>query len=171
MARGRSRGFARQQRRKFVWHREVGAWTNPGGTGPFGTDLLTGFRNIPGATHLGATVMRVRGYIYPQVIDGAPTMAAVAGLRVDTWDQVLTANDVSPLQGSDEDWMGWFPYLIFGTAGASSVTGNAQADPFAVDVKANRKLEELQETLYLFGSSTPGDVTWHYSLSIGLKLP
>lgn len=172
MARRRSRGFARQQRRKFVWHRiPAGVWTNPGGTGPFGVDLLSDFRSMPGATHLGATIMRVRGYVYPSVAEGDPVEPAVAGLRVDTWDQDVTANLVSPFMGPDEDWMAWFPYLDFSTDAPVGVTGNAQADPYAVDVKSNRKLEELNETLFLFGSSTTGDISWYYSLSIGLKLP
>lgn len=172
MARTRTRGTRRQQSRKFIWHRiPAGAWTNPGGTGPFGVDLLSGFRALPGATHLGATIMRVRGYVYPSIINGDPFEPAVAGLRVDTWDQDVTTNLVSPFMGPDEDWMAWWPFLDFSAAGTDGVTGNAQADPYAVDVKSNRKLEELNETLFLFGSSTTGDVTWYHSLSIGLKLP
>lgn len=171
MARRRSRGFARQQRRKFVWHREIGAFTVSAPPTTYGVDLLAGFRALPGATHLGATVMRVRGYIVPEIVDPQPNEDLVAGLRIDTWDQPVDTNDVSPYMGPDEDWMGWFPYL--NPAGfPSDVTGNVYASPFAVDVKSNRKLEELNETLWLFGSGPGGtSATYIFNLSIGLKLP
>lgn len=172
MARGRSRGFRRQVRRKFVWHREIGAFTTTSsGPGTWGYDLLAGFRALPGATHLGSTVMRVRGYIVPELVDPLPSEDLVAGLRVDTWDQSVTTSVVSPYQGVDEDWMAWFPYLS--PSGApDDVTGNIYASPYAVDVKSSRKLEELNETLWLFGS-TPGgtSATYHFNLSVGLKLP
>ena len=59
MARYRRRaGFSRQVRRKFV---EQG--TGAAGIGTVGADLLAPFRAQPGATHLGATIMRIRGYV------------------------------------------------------------------------------------------------------------
>ena len=63
MARYRRRaGFSRQVRRKFVWNRAIGA----AGIGTVGVDLLAPFRAQPGATHLGATIMRIRGYVVPR---------------------------------------------------------------------------------------------------------
>lgn len=170
MARRMSRGFRRQQQRKFVWHRHSDAFTiNPDGTGVYGSDLLSEFRDMPGATHLGATVMRVRGWVFPQIVDAPPVNEEIAGLRVDTWDQPVDTNNVSPFQGPDEDWMAWFPYL--NPTSTADITGNVYASPFAVDVKSNRKLEELNQTLWLFGSGVAGaTVTYIYNLSIGLKL-
>ena len=50
--------------RKFVWDRTFGQF----GAGDVGVDLLAPFRGQPGATHLGATVMRIRGYIVPSEV-------------------------------------------------------------------------------------------------------
>ena len=55
---------------------------------------------------------------------------------------------------------------------AVGITWNAQASPYAVDIKAQRKLEELNQTLWMF--FTPrgkGVITYNWDLSIGLKLP
>ena len=44
--------------------------------------------------------------------------------------------------------------------------------PYAVDIKAQRKLEELNQTLWMF-FTPPGEgvITYNWDLSIGLKLP
>lgn len=171
MARTRKRGgYYRGPKRKFIWHREAGGFQPSADPPAFGSDLLALFRDQPGATHLGATVMRVRGWIYPIVTDPPPQQELIAGLRVDTWDQAVDTNRVSPFQGFDEDWMAWFPYYNPEGIG-TNVTGNIYASPFAVDVKANRKIEELNQTLWLFGSDSSGTSTsWIYNLSIGMKL-
>ena len=67
MARRRGRGFRRQVQRKFVWDRTFGFLPTTS-TGPFGVDLLAGFRGQPGATHLGATVTRIRGGYLPRAL-------------------------------------------------------------------------------------------------------
>ena len=64
MARRRGRGFRRQVQRKFVWDRTFGFLPTTS-TGPFGVDLLAGFRGQPGATHLGATVTASVGLSTP----------------------------------------------------------------------------------------------------------
>ena len=71
--------------------------------------------------------------------------------------------------------MGWLPYFHYRPVGAdlrSEITWNAQASPYAVDIKAQRKLEELNQTLWMF-FTPPGEgvITCNWDLSIGLKLP
>ena len=79
MARRRGRGFRRQVQRKFVWDRTFGFLPTTS-TGPFGVDLLAGFRGQPGATHLGATVTRIRGVIYPELSTPLEGPSSSAGL-------------------------------------------------------------------------------------------
>ena len=57
--------------------------------------------------------------------------------------------------------MGWLPYFHYRPVGAdlrSEITWNAQASPYAVDIKAQRKLEELNQTLWMF-FTPPGKVS------------
>ena len=72
--------------RKFVWDRTLGS----SGAGDVGVDLLAPFRGQPGATHLGATVMRIRGYIVPSEVFDVTGGAGVCGIRVDTWNTDVT---------------------------------------------------------------------------------
>ena len=59
------------------WDRTFGQF----GAGDVGADLLAPFRGQPGATHLGATVMRIRGYIVPSEVFDVTGGAGVCGIR------------------------------------------------------------------------------------------
>ena len=67
----------------------------------------------------------------------------------------------------------WYPTLSTTHADDTPVNGNVYQQRFDVDVKANRKLEELAQGLVLAAShdtiGVAGEFTWN--LSIGLKLP
>lgn len=169
MARARARGGRRTQRRKFVWDRVAGSIPGPA----TGADLLANFRDQPGATHLGATIMRVRGYVIPSETLGTTGGAGIVGMRVDTWNEPVSEPTNQPIQQPDADWMAWLPWNIGAGEGARMQTSwNENASLWTVDVKSNRKLEELNETLWLFGDQpAEGNRTYFYNLSIGLKLP
>lgn len=146
-------------------------------TGPFGVDLLAAFRGQPGATHLGATVTRIRGYVYPELSTAleAAVISGTVGFRIDSWNEDTADSDNSPLAQPDEDWLGWLPYLIDGTQSPQSpnvATWNAQANAWAVDIKAQRKLEELNQTLWMFWTPPAGadPIFMNWNLSVGLKL-
>ena len=166
----------RQVRRKFVWDRTRGFASSPDA---YGVDLLANFRSQPGATHLGATVTRIRGYVWPDAVGGEapanPYLAGAIGFRIDAWNEDPLDVDNNPFAQPDEDWMGWLPYFHYRPVGAdlrSEITWNAEASPYAVDIKAQRKLEELNQTLWMF-FTPPGEgvITYNWDLSIGLKLP
>lgn len=168
--RRRSRGFSRQVRRKFVWNRAIGATTG----GDVGVDLLAPFRAQPGATHLGATIMRVRGYIVPSDAFQTVGNAGNMGMRIDSWNEDPVEPDNQPILQPDEDWLAWLPWTTGSVPAAVPlhVTWNQEASPWTVDVKAARKLEELNQTLWLFTDQTGGaDRVLYYNLSVGLKLP
>lgn len=157
------------QRRKFVWDRTFGALEAPN----TGEDLLAGFRSQPGGTHLGATVTRIRGYIIPSEAFSTVAAAGVAGIRVDTWNEDPAEPDNQPVNQPDADWMAWLPWNVGATATAKDmqVSWNHNASLWTVDIKAQRKLEELNETLWLFGDQDGGATrSYFYNLSIGLKL-
>lgn len=170
MARRRSRGFQRQVRRKFVWNRAIGA----SGIGTVGVDLLAPFRAQPGATHLGATVMRIRGYVVPSDAFGTAGAAGNIGMRIDSWNEDPADTDNQPILQPDEDWLAWLPWTTAANGGGNQlhVTWNQQASAWTVDIKSARKLEELNQTLWMFTDQPAGaDRDLYYNLSIGLKLP
>lgn len=166
MRRRRPAGFHRQVRRKFIWDRHAGSIATTG----FGVDLLAPFRAQPGATHLGATIMRIRGFVYPNSV--SDTKIGVIGFRVDSWNEDPTDSQNQPSVQPDEDWLGWLPF--FQEPGApleGTATWNQQASPWAVDIKANRKLEELNQTLWMFVDQPDTNQNdYSYNLSIGMKL-
>lgn len=160
-------GVRRAPRRKFVWDRTFGT----SAAGDTGVDLLAPFRSQPGATHLGATIMRVRGYILPLEAGTSTAAAGVAGLRIDTWNTDVTEPANQPVLQPNYDWMAWLPWNILTNSVHPVVTWNAEASPWTVDVKSNRKLEELNQTLWLFLDQNGGGTRQYaYHFSIGMKL-
>ena len=79
MARRRGRGFRRQVQRKFVLGSNLRVPADDKHRA-FQVDLLAGFRGQPGATHLGATVTRIRGVIYPELSTPLEGPSSSAGL-------------------------------------------------------------------------------------------
>lgn len=171
MARTRYRTRTRAPRRQFIWVRkfdqlEVDSFTVNG------VDLLEDFRNEPGATHLGATIMRIRGFIIPLAPGGSGRLGGAIGLRVGSTGLDPTRLENSPSDAAEADWMAWLPFLRDSAANPVNVGWNSQAEPYAVDVKANRKVQEHGQTLWMLSSPAGSEaVSYQYNLSIGLKLP
>lgn len=167
VTRARRRFSGRRNGRKFIWHRTIGSFTNP----VIGADLLSAFRSEPGATHLGATITRIRGYVKATPTGAGTNTGGIHAFRVDSWNEDASAPANQPQLMPDEDWLGWLPW-----EGASATNFFANSDPgvsvWAVDLKAQRKLEELNQTLWLFTAlPTTGTYTVNWNLSIGMKLP
>lgn len=162
--------------RKFVWARHAGAFDPTDTPGVHGVDLLSQFQENYGAQLIGATVVRIRGYVVP-TSDGSFTgnFQGRWGILVDSdnTDVTLASND--PGGRPFEDWMAYQPFSI-ATGGQSTTlqqvaTGNVYANEWAVDVRSSRKIEELGEGLYLFWNLPESTWGLNWELSIGLKLP
>lgn len=163
----RGRRSSRGRQRKFVWDRTLGTIAPPN----TGVDLLAPFRAQPGATHLGATIMRVRGFIIPSEAFTGGAAVGNVGLRIDNWNEDPAEVANQPVLQPDADWMFWGPWNVGIRTAFLEATWNQQASVWSVDVKSNRKLEELNQTLWLFGDQTgAADRTYTYNLSIGMKL-
>lgn len=178
MARRRFRsGRRRAPLRKWVWARSSGEGLAP----DVPINLLEEFQAEYGAQLLGATVMRIRGYCEPFFGVAAPgnTLSrGVFGIIVEEDQELVTPPpDKLPNARPHDNWLAWLPWAAAGQdpgpAANGLTTGNAQASPYAVDVKAARKIEELGQGLHLWPEIVaPGtEPVWHYDLSIGLKLP
>lgn len=173
--------MARQNspRRKFVWARQSGVLD---GTANFSEDLLFSFQQRAGGqVLLGATVVAIKGYILPDVV-GAEIAKGRVGIRVcDAADVEGDPPGHGPVdQGTESDWMGFFPFMVLqdegeaGLQGASFASWNHAGNTWGVDVRANRKMEELNQTLGIFwaniGAGNAAATFINYDLSIGLKL-
>ena len=170
MARYSRRPVRRSPQRKFVWDRTFGQF----GAGDVGVDLLAPFGvslvqliSVRLSCVSVATSSRARS----SMMTGG---AGVCGIRVDTWNTDVTDLNNQPFLQPDYDWMAWLPWNVGATGPTvprTNITWNQYASEWAVDVKSNRKLEELNETLWLFGDQTgAGERTYFYHLSIGMKL-
>lgn len=157
-------------RRKLVWARTSTETTFASAAPftPFQADLLAGFVARYGADPVGCTVARIRGYL--QVLSTVTLTPVVVAARIGTEGEVA-ATDFNPMTaGEYNDWMMYEPMLA----------GLAAREPFGdlgariIDVKAMRKLEELDETLFLYAGTdlaAAGTVTLTFNLSVLLMLP
>lgn len=173
--------------RKFVWARSFGTlgFSADPATTFIGADLLGNFQSEYGAQLLGATVVRVRGFIAPGIATaGADSAgyAATVGMIVDkdrdpATGYILQGNeDLAVEQREHDDWMAYLPFTVQNPSDVrTDITWNTMASPYAVDIKSSRKIEELGQTLQLWTSTPPADnpdlpgIGFH--LSVGLKLP
>lgn len=171
MARIRSRATVSRgtPRRKFVWARV----SESGSLAPDTVDrdnLLETFETQYGAQLIGCTVVRIRGIIYTSSSNTGQLMVAAAVVESEPPAPDTPVNAEGPTQRPFADYMLYEPFI---TSGAAS---GPQSDTSArmIDVKSARKVEELDERLSLYLQTPSGNavaVSYHYSLSIGVKLP
>lgn len=172
------RGRRRAPLRKFVWARTVGTLSQPTSRG---ADLLDVFQSEYGAQLLGATLMRVRGYVIPDM-PSAPAAGIATGRvgMIVEQDQELADQAVENTPGArpHDDWFAWLPFIydradVAGLQAPGNASWNSQASPWAVDIKSARKIEELGQGVHIWYDTvqSAGTTNIHYDLSLGLKLP
>ena len=170
----RRRGTRRAPLRKFVWARSIGQGViNAPDTEPVGysTDLLQQFKDAYGADPLGCTVMRIRGKVVWSVGQDLGVVG-IGAIGIRTFTEPLTPDEEGPLTAPHADWMMYQPAYTYRPTAQDGAAWYA-LQMYDIDVKSNRKLEELGQGLGLFTEHNIAGVTGniHYNLSIGLKLP
>lgn len=166
-------------RRKLVWARQTasGAPTTIATGQAAVFDLLATFRAANGgAVPLGSTVTRVRIDMATEYVNINGLVGCLTtGLIV---DQALSAANPStevpePDSEPHADWMYWRSFFrlpagdgdLVGTASAVNVT-------YEIDVRSQRKMEELGESLFwVVKNSTAASHLVQVSASVLLKLP
>jgi len=151
-------------RRKFVWARYTAQGANQGADVAFRDDMLTSFNTAYGADLLGATVVRIRGFM---AIEGANfgDSLLLSGLVEATPSAVAIPGD-GPVHRPFADWMMLEP---FNWTGRGDVT-----EARMIDNQSARKIEELGDQLSVYVATSGGNagpLDWSLYLSIGLKLP
>lgn len=172
---GRRRGSS--PRRRTVWARTSFASVLTTGA-PFNAvavDLLADFQARYGADPLGCTLLRTRGIIATQS-NSANGVAFTVGVRVgQDRDASLTDTEQNPMtNGQYLDWLLYEPFVAGSGAGVTLPWNGSDIVARVIDVKAKRKLEELDQTLILNAGSSAALVTTAslvVNLSMLLALP
>jgi hypothetical protein len=132
-------------RRKLVWATS-GQLNQSVGQTPLNYDFLQNLR-VAGSSVLGATVMRV--HLDLSVAWTAVTPATSNGLAIgfcieDT--DLVGAGDVSP-GAAGRDWMLRQDFLPGSGRNTVSIAAASPVEGFQVDLRAKRKVQELNQTL------------------------
>ncbi|WP_157034563.1 hypothetical protein [Corynebacterium jeddahense] len=165
MARTRSTLAGRTPRRKMIWVRDVGA--SPAATPTGATDLLTDFRALNGgAQPLGVTVTRMRGRLAAQV-SASPTFLTDMTVGAIVLPRTIPAADIpTPVTDLHADWLMWQPMDGLGQGAASAAGFSVE-----IDVRSQRKMDEVGETLWLAWEGTGLTTSLAWSISTLVKLP
>jgi hypothetical protein len=154
-------------RRKRIWARSSGALQF--GSGGGSEDLLSDFELAYGAQLIGCTVARILGEISFRAAGASTEVnpSAFAGILVEEDN----GNDVYPFSQLHADWMFWRKaYALNRDAAGQDATAAASQIHVPVDVKSMRKLDELNESLYLrFQAEDAWNASW--GLSVLVLLP
>jgi len=163
--------------RKLIWARSdhLGLIVNEG----IAFDLLADYRAQGGNT-LGATVTRVRldfDVFMPEGAGATEGFGVYAGVIVDQRqaDELEVPRPTIPNE-PHADWMYWRQHYLTHSHSVI-VTGGQPLASYEVDIRAQRKMEELQETLWFVAAQSPalalleGETNITASASVLLKLP
>ena len=162
--------FTRGPRRKMVWARDFNLTTNTAG---LVVNLLAGFQNELGISRNlpGITITRVVGTHDVRVVSADDAFTRWEwGLT--TWEQQNTPGVTSPLADPDIDWMFARQEAVVQVQDAGSPVVKRVAAHYDIDLKAQRKLDEIGSTLLYIGDNPDGDnFDISFNFNILLKLP
>lgn len=177
-------------RRDYEWARRTinATWgSNQTASDPF--DLLGDYQSVLGADAAGTTITRIRGqlsfaYLAAENAGYQPEQAAW-GIRVSTPPPEDLTDDQQH-QLLDQHYADWMIYeqpfvwpFSYGSLDPTFTVSPNLVQFYDVDIKSQRRLSELQQSLYFYGgtvkdsSEFPADATfWCYGyLNILLKKP
>jgi hypothetical protein len=133
-------------------------------------NLLDQFETAYGANLLGATVTRIRGVVVAgNNIAPVATGQLLLSARVGVSSEVSADNNDGITQPY-ADWMLWEPF-VFQNLPASGQTADSWALSRTIDVKSQRRLDELNDELQMWIAASSTSFAYSWNLSILLKLP
>jgi hypothetical protein len=163
--------YVRGQRRKLVWAEtgQAGTIGQIGSTpGVSNVDLLAGYRAAGGSTQ-GITIMRTHISYSVFLHSAAIASDGVAlGLVIDDNSQTVATLNSSEVY---KDWM-YLNNFYPASGQAGGVSGTGWTYGFHIDLKAKRKCQELNQSLYLSQNALSANVTdVAYRVRVLLALP
>jgi len=152
---GTRRGFAAAQRRKLTWADAQEQNITLSGT-TTNTDMLSGYK-LDGGTTQGITIMRTHLQICVQTSGATAGSGAFLGLVIGSLNDTPSQLDASEVY---LDWMLYRQcYSLGGTVGTTSAE-----HVYEIDLRAKRKMQELQQAYWLCLSALDVQettVSWH----------
>lgn len=140
-------------------------------------DLLTGFQEDYGADLFGFTITRIRGLIrfaYDNT-DVVERHDASFGIRVADERAVLNSDgsevdqiNLSPSGDPHADWMWIYNDTHYTATAATSSTYPQYLRE--IDIKAQRRLDELGRSLFMFGAFAVADFQSFVNMTISLRV-
>lgn len=174
---------SRAPRRKLIWVHAAPTGTVQVGAGgaavaPVQTDMLSQFQTAYGAELVGCTIMRTRGVLQfarPGIANNVVTIRATMHI-VDQAEAVraTVANDnaFNPGTAANLDYMMFEPFSV---CQAAAFDNGSAVSNRVVDVKAARRLPELNQTLVFrvsaIGTQAADAVQWNADFSLLVALP
>lgn len=177
MARNRRSSRRTAPRRRMFWATtntlfSAGPTTAPVPSAPF--DLLEQFSDEYGADLFGFTVTRIRGFIRFAYDTTSVVERHDASFGIRVGDEVSMNNatteqnriDLIPTFDKHADWM-W----VYEDSHYTNTTGIPWAQyPVEVDIKAQRRIDELGQSLFLLGGFGGADFEALVNVSIALRV-
>lgn len=172
-------------RRQFVWARSAGVLGPDVSDGvPFAADLLESVREAHGDAVLrGATVMAIRGYLFPFFQDETE-LALVRwrfGIKVTSEHDIggpdETVRALGPWTAPNSDWMLFHQIMQIPSGATPDYASSSRGSDLYVESQAARKCHELGQTAIAWADVVDGNLEQadsgaiYYDLSLGLKLP
>lgn len=180
MARNRRSSRRSIPRRRMFWAATTQVQTiSAGTTAPVAIDpvnLLEQFEADYGADLFGFTITRIRGLIrvaYDQT-EVVERHDVSFGIRVSTDNAIQVGESnaervlLSPSGDPHADWM-W----VHNDTHYTSLNANGETYaqyPIEIDIKAQRRLDELGQGLYLLGATAVADFSTFANYTIGLRV-
>lgn len=157
-------------RRKLVWARHSTTGATVSTVLPIKVNLLDQFETRYGANLLGATVTRIRGLIVcGNNISPSATGQLKFAARIGAASEV--GGDLNdPVTQPYLDWMLWEPFSYLSLPDTPQ-TVDSMALSRVIDVKSQRRLEELDQELQMWVAASSTTFAFSWDLSILLKLP
>lgn len=156
-------------RRRLMWARYTNTFGLTTSNSAFTPDLLFSYQQLVGADVEGTTITRIRGQVAIS-LEASSGGAAVNfnkvnfGIRVAdsaSMEQLETDAEqhaVLPDQAPGSDWMYARSFLVPTTSASATYTERVlAAREFELDIKSQRRFDEVQQSLYLFTGISPGD--------------
>ena len=162
-------------RRRTTWARSTGLMTTASAATYQTVDLLAAFK-AAGGTTFGCTVARIHlrlAVVSAVVVADQFSIGIIKGQDTDVG--VTVAGAPQPITHPYEDWLYWSSFFanVGSGSGAGFFPGGTGAS-YEVDIKAKRKLQDLDENLNIVLSAQVAGtfpVQVDYSASVLLMLP
>lgn len=162
----RRRSVRTAPRRRLMWARYSNSFGITADNQAFTPDLLFSYQQLVGADVEGTTITRIRGTVGVRAeAAGTANLARIPfGIRVaDSASMALLNEDleqagVLPDAAPGSDWMYARNFVVPTVQASSSNTEKLLAvRTFELDIKAQRRFDEVQQSLYAFVGGSSGD--------------